>query len=245
MIRFWCLHTTNHKRNQLPNVILTGRDTFTGVWWSPWFPGWQRGKVVKVNFQLSSQQQQIIYLCRLYSMSWLSLHSPLAVQLAQPAIQQHAAMWLWAVWTLSLFSESRDLEIFLQVLLGHNRGESLCSRWRERLINQSQLESIPLYNVAHKKPWVGRVATRCESLNLLTLLRRRECSVKALLVAPTGSDQWQAKSVSVPWHWAPREEKISNTWPLVNNRILGQEFNSHLCFKNDKKKKKRMLMSTC
>lgn len=53
------------------------------------------GKVVKVNFQRSSQRQHIIYLCLRHVLAISA--PPLAVQLAQVSQQQRAAMWLWAV----------------------------------------------------------------------------------------------------------------------------------------------------
>lgn len=144
-VRLWnkrlsCLHTANHRTNLLPKVIMTSRDTCTDT--CP-FLSVQRGKVVKVNFQPSSQLQQIIYLCLLDVLAITA--PPLAVKLARvshPAACRDVAVGGVNVVTPQQVSLEISPEIFFCNFFS---AESLCCWWQECLIHHSQIVSTVLF----------------------------------------------------------------------------------------------------
>lgn len=142
----------------------------------------------------------MIYLCLLHVLAITA--PPLAVQLAQMSYPTTCRdETVGGVNVVTLQRVQRPGEFFSATSLL----QYLCNRWLDCLINQFDCIDPALYRSSQKQS-VETWATRCKSLNLLTLLLRCECSVKALLVAPTESDQWKAKSVSVPWPWVTRED---------------------------------------
>lgn len=110
--------SSNHRRKQLPNIILTCTYTFTLT--LALFCGWWRGKVVKVNFRSSSRSSRLYVrvhrsVVQLPQVSHPTACSNVAVGgvNAARAVQRHGDFFFLFYWATSSQSQQH---VFLQLM---------------------------------------------------------------------------------------------------------------------------------